>query len=67
MCMNKISISTNINSIEEFRACYEQELKEILEELSNNGVENIDGVEEVVKLFFDEYYQYLSIELASDR
>lgn len=54
----------SINSIEEFRACYEQELKEILEELSNNGVENIDGVEEVVKLFFDEYYQYLSVELA---
>ena len=54
----------SINSIEEFRACYKQELKEILEELSNNGVENIDGVEEVVKLFFDEYYQYLSVELA---
>ena len=62
--MSEISKSTNINSIEEFRACYEQELKEILEELSNNGVENIDGVEEVVKLFFDEYYQYLSVELA---
>ena len=62
--MNEISKSTNINSIEEFRAYYDQELKEILEELSNNGVENIDGVEEVVKLFFDEYYQYLSVELA---
>lgn len=57
--------SININSIEEFRAYYDQELKEILEELSNNGVENIEGVEEVVKLFFDEYYQYLSVESAS--
>ena len=58
--MNEISKSTNINSFEEFRACYEQELKEILEELSNNGVENIEGVEDVIKLFFEEYYQYLS-------
>ena len=62
--MNEISKS--INSIEEFRACYEQELKGILEELNKNGVTNIEGVEEVIKLFFDEYYQYLSVELASD-
>ena len=65
--MNEISKSANLNSIEEFRACYEQELKEILEELNNNGVTNIEGVEDIIKLFFDEYYQYLSIELSSDR
>lgn len=29
--MDEISIRVNINSIEEFKACYEQELKEILE------------------------------------
>ena len=28
----------SINSFEEFRACYEQELKEILDELDKNGV-----------------------------
>lgn len=65
--MNEMIKSTNINSIEEFRACYEQELKEILDELDKNGVTNIEGVEEVIKLFFEEYYQYLSVELASDR
>ena len=63
--MNEIGKS--INSIEEFRVCYEQELKEILDELDKNGVTNIEGVEEVIKLFFDEYYQYLSVELASNR
>ena len=60
-------ISNKINSIEEFRACYEHELKEILEELNKNGVTNIEGVEETIKLFFDEYYQYLSLQLASDK
>lgn len=65
--MSETSNSTNINSIEEFRACYEQELKEILEELNKNGVTNIEGVKEVIKLFFDEYYQYLSVQALSSR
>mgnify|MGYP003290347689 CR=1 FL=1 len=60
-------ISNKINSIEEFRACYEHELKEILEELNKKGVTNIEGVEETIKLFFDEYYQYLSMQFSSDK
>jgi hypothetical protein len=65
--MKEISDRITISSEEQFKSYMQQELQEIIDTLKANGINEYEDVIDTVKLFFEDYYQYMRVVMATDR